>query len=453
MKRIFQHSIQWLNEPRSAAPLAVFRVLFGLLMVFNTIRFWYFGWIDDHFIKPMFHFKYFGFYWVEPLSADWMYVLHILAGIAAFFIMLGWFYRIAAVLFFLLFTYFELIDLTYYLNHYYFISLMSFILIWLPANRYFSLDVQFGRVTQLPLIPRWPLFCVKFQIATVYVFAGLAKINSDWLLHALPLRIWLPANSDMPVLGWMFNYEITSYLFSWAGMLYDTFIVFFLMWKRTRIWAYMAVIFFHGVTSWLFQIGVFPLVMSIIVLIFFSDEFHQKVIGFIQKAFSWIRLPNKSQLAISLPKLKPLAFTGLGLYIMFQLLFPWRFIFYPGSMYWTEEAYRFGWRVMLVEKAGTAQFYVRDGVTGREGEVYNREFLNATQEKQMSFQPDMMIQYAHYLKHIYEAQGVQNPSVRCEAWVTLNGRPSQLLFDPQINLCEVNDSWQPKTWINPLKHD
>ena len=35
----------------------------------------------------------------------------------------------------------------------------------------------------------------------VYVFAGLAKLNADWLLDAQPLRIWLAARSDLPIVG------------------------------------------------------------------------------------------------------------------------------------------------------------------------------------------------------------------------------------------------------------
>ena len=448
MKDWFLHSIRWANKPVSAAPLAMFRVLFGLLMAFNTIRFWYFGWIENHFIAPQFHFTYYGFSWVEPLPGFWMYALHILAFIAALLIMIGWFYRAATVAFFLLFTYFELIDLTYYLNHYYFISLMSGIIIFLPLHRYFSLDVSLGRVGELSTMPQWPLRLIQFQIAVVYVYAGLAKLNYDWLFQALPLRMWLPANSDMPVLGWLFNYPITSYVFSWTGMLYDTFIVFFLMWRRTRVIAYIAVLFFHGVTAWLFQIGVFPLVMSIIVLIYFSPEFHQRIINFLQSVLPPIKTSKSTSAGVNIGAI------GMAIvmaFIAFQLLFPWRFVFYPGSMYWTEEAYRFGWRVMLVEKAGTAQFFVRDSITGKEGEVYNREFLNAHQEKQMSFQPDMILQFAHYLKEVYAAQGIHDPEVRCEAWVTLNGRPSQLLFDPTLDLTQLEDSWAPKSWINPLK--
>jgi hypothetical protein len=93
---------------------------------------------------------------------------------------------------------------------------------------------------------------------------------------------------------------------------------------------------------------------------------------------------------------KSLLYSFLVVYVSFQLLFPWRYMLYPGNLFWTEEGYRFSWRVMLMEKAGTATFYVKDRKSGREGIVINSEFLNRHQEKQMAFQPDMMLQFAHY---------------------------------------------------------
>jgi hypothetical protein len=127
-------------------------------------------------------------------------------------------------------------------------------------------------------------------------------------------------------------------------------------------------------------------------------------------------------------------------------------VFYPGSLFWTEEGYRFSWRVMLMEKAGNATFYVKDSETNREGIVDNTEFLNTHQEKQMGMQPDMILQFAHFLGEYYEKQGVKNPQVRVEAWVTLNARPSQLLINPKVDLMKLQDGWQAKGWILPLKN-
>ncbi len=405
-------------------------------MIFSTIRFMYLGWIEDHYVDPIFHFKYWGFEWVEPISRVGLYAVHFGLIISALLIMFsrGILYRIGAIALLLSFTYTELIDLTYFLNHYYFVSLICLVLIFLPAH-----ISPFSNLKQ-QTIKHSALLVIKLQIAILYIYAGLAKINYDWLIEALPLRIWVPANDKMPIIGEIFTWEITPYLFSWMGMLFDTFIIFFLIYKPTRLLAYIVVVIFHTLTGFMFQIGVFPLVMMGIVTIFFSNEWHEK--------FTRLVVPIQKEAPPESPRLagKTINYM-LGVYLVFHLLFPWRYLLYKGNLFWTEEGYRYSWRVMLMEKAGTATFYVKDSETGREGIVDNKEFLNHHQEKQMAMQPDMILQFAHFLGAHYEKQGVHQPEVRAEVYVTLNARPSRLLIDPQRNLLKETDTFAPKDWI------
>jgi uncharacterized membrane protein YphA (DoxX/SURF4 family) len=447
LKKLFNNLFSKLT---SIASLVIFRVVFGVLMIISTLRFMMAGWINEHFIDPPFHFKFYGFEWVEVLSPFGMYVLHGVMLLASVGITLGLFYRLSAAVLFLTFTYVELIDLTYYLNHYYFVSLICLLLIFIPANGFASLDVKFNFRKPLSHVPAWNINILKFQIFFVYFYAGLAKLNYDWLVNSLPLKIWLPANDKIPFLGSFFAHEYAPYIFSWGGMLYDTFIVFFLLWKPTRIWAYICVIIFHTIVGILFQIGIFPVMMIGVTLIFFSWEF------IMPNAFAepGEQLPTTNK-QVEEPKIekyynKRIQNSLLIGFIVFQLLFPWRYVLYPGSLFWTEEGYRFSWRVMLMEKAGTATFYVKGAETNREGIVNNLEFLNTHQEKQMAMQPDMILQFAHFLGEYYEKQGVKNPQVRVEAWVTLNARPSQLLIDPKVDLMTKADGWKHKEWILPL---
>ena len=148
------------NQKRvHAAPLAVFRIGFGLLMLFSIIRFWAKGWISELYIKPNFHFSYYNFEWVKPLG-NYTYLLFIVCGLSALLVALGLKYRIAIITFFLSFTYIELMDKTTYLNHYYFVSILSFLLIFLPANAYFSLD-NLVRKKSYRLVPKWTLNSIK----------------------------------------------------------------------------------------------------------------------------------------------------------------------------------------------------------------------------------------------------------------------------------------------------
>ncbi len=442
-----------MEQSVSIAPLVSFRMAFGLLMLFSTLRYMAMGWVDTQLVDPILHFSYFGFDWVKPLPDFGMYVIFCVMAVACIAIVLGWHYRFFTVLFFLCFTYVELIDITYYLNHYYFVSIVSFLLILVPANRYFSLDAKRNPEIKRTKVGRWSLLIFKIQIAIVYIYAGLAKINTDWLLEALPLAIWLPAKSSIPVIGEFFKYESTAYLFSWIGMLFDTFIIVGLLFKKTRWLAYLAVVIFHTLTGILFQIGVFPIVMIFAVTIFFSDSFHERIISGLSKLFGQSHKDKQSPKTESKKRNPKFLLPFLMIFFVFQLLFPWRYLLYPGNLFWTEEGYRFSWRVMLMEKAGTATFYVRDGETGREGSVVNHEFLNSHQEKQMAMQPDLILQYAHLLRDHYQNQGMKDPKVRAEVWVTLNARPAQLLIDPNVDLTTKTDGWAHKDWINPFKED
>ena len=430
-----------INNPVSAAPIIVLRIVFGILMFFGTVRFLTLGWVDEHYLKPIFHFHYFGFSWIEPLPAFWMYGIHFLILIASLVFISGYFFRISAIVLFLCFTYTELIDLTYYLNHYYFVSLACLLFCLVPGSLQSNKYKQFGE------IPAWTILMFKFLLALVYFYAGIAKINSTWLLEALPLKIWLPAQDKLPVVGPFLAAKFTPYFFSWAGMFYDCTIVLFLSWKPTRLLAYFAVIFFHVITGWMFQIGVFPAVMIGATLIFFSSTWHEQILNRIKPIFGKVVLEYKSIASCKIKTKYKFTLSFLALFFVFQVFFPWRYLLYPGNIFWSEEGYRFSWRVMLMEKAGTAQFYVRDVKTGREGLVENREFLNAHQEKQMAMQPDIILQYAHFLGKYYTVKGMQNPKVRAEVYVTLNGKPSQLLIDENLDLMTVKDSWSPKKWI------
>lgn len=411
------------------------------------------GWVDSQLVDPLFHFHYFGFSWIEPLPRIGMYLVFVALLATSLAITLGAFYRFTSITFFLLFTYVELIDISFYLNHYYFVSIVAFLLIWVPANKSFSIDVLRDTSIQIETVPRWTIGIFKLQIAIVYIYAGLAKINYDWLVKALPLSIWLPAKTSIPLIGPLFKYKATAFIFSWAGMLFDTFIIFFLMIKRTRWFAYIAVVIFHTLTGILFQIGIFPLVMVFAVTIFFSEKFHLKVITLLKRLVRFPKIINTEQTVQFPGKTSFNTTVFLSLFFTFQLLFPWRYLLYEGNIFWTEEGYRFSWRVMLMEKAGTATLYVKDGDDGREGSVINSQFLTPHQEKQMAMQPDMILQYAHFLDDYYKTQGLKNPQIRAEALVTLNARPAQHMIDPKVDLTKKTDGFARKDWIIPFNEN
>ena len=442
---------RYFNRNSEAAPLAAFRILFGLMMFLSIVRFWSYGWIDKLYIQPKFFFSYYGFEFVKPVG-EFTYLLFALCGLSAIGVALGYRYRLSIITFFLSFTYIELMDKTTYLNHYYFISLLSFLMIFLPAAAYFSLDARRSPEKAFQRVPAWSIDAVKLMLAIVYFYAGLAKLNSDWLMEAMPLKIWLPSKYDVPLLGELMHKEWMHFGFSWAGALYDLAIPFLLLYRKTRIPAFLAVLVFHVLTRILFPIGMFPYIMIVSALIFFDSSLHKRLLKGLSRLIraDWLRFENGKAI--------PNAITGwrqwkLGLLTAFfalQLLLPFRYLLYPGELFWTEEGYRFSWRVMLMEKAGYANFKIVDAVSGRRFYVDNSDFLSPFQEKQMATQPDFILEYAHYLKRHFESQGHQNLEVYVESFVALNGRLSRPYIDPEVNLVAQKESFKHKNWILPF---
>ncbi|MEX2233539.1 MAG: HTTM domain-containing protein [Cyclobacteriaceae bacterium] len=440
----------YFQKTTSAAPLVVFRIALGLLIFGSIARFWAKGWIFDLYIKPKYFFPFYGFEFVEPLG-ELSYLLFAICGLCALMVAIGLFYRIASAGLFLSFTYIELIDKSTYLNHYYFISMVCLMMLFLPAHRYFSIDAYRNKKILSDAIPRWSLDSLKFFVCLVYVFAGLAKLNSDWILHAQPLRIWLPAKNDLPVIGFLFNYVWVAYAFSWIGCVYDLSIPFLLLKRKTRIFAYSAVVIFHMLTALLFPIGMFPYIMMVTALIFFSPEFHEKIL---LKIGTWIKVSGdftkpSIQYPVSGSGILPVAF---GFFLLIQVLLPLRHVLYPDELFWTEQGYRFSWRVMLIEKAGYAQFIVKDAA-GNQAVVDNSKFLTPLQEKMMATQPDMILQYAHILRDHYNTQGFRSPQVYVDSYVALNGRLGKPLVDPITDLSKEKDSFSHKPWILPFGNE
>ncbi|QIP12842.1 HTTM domain-containing protein [Spirosoma aureum] len=436
----------YFHRTTSAAPLAVFRMAFGLMLFCSIVRFWSKGWISDLYIKPRFFFPFYGFEFVKPLG-PYTYVLFAVCSVSALFVALGMYYRVAIVSLFLSFTYIELIDKSTYLNHYYFTSMVCLLLIILPAHAYFSVDAYRNRALLADKIPAWCIDSLKLFVSVLYFFAGLAKLNSDWLLHAQPLRIWLPAHNDLPLIGFLFNYSWTPYVFSWFGCLYDLSIPFLLWNRQTRPWAYIAVVVFHGLTAVLFPIGMFPYIMIVTALIFFSADFHQSLLSQIARLFSLsTTFLNPHRTFVYQPLVDRSIRRFLAVFLVVQLLFPFRYLLYPGELFWTEQGYRFSWRVMLMEKAGYAQFTVKDNA-GHRTIVNNTQFLTPLQEKMMSTQPDMLLQFAHILRDYYAQHGFQSPQVYVDSYVALNGRLGRPLIDPTIDLASKQESFAAKSWI------
>ncbi len=443
-----------LERPADISWLCAFRVLFGLTLAVSMFRFLAYGWIDALFLAPRVHFTYWGFAWIEPLSPARTYALFwALAGLALM-VAVGLCFRLAAILLVIGFTYLQLIDVTNYLNHYYLASLLGLLLALSPAHRAWSLDARLRPSLRVAHIAAGFQHLFRFQVGVVYTFAGLAKANADWLWHAQPLRIWLGSHTDLPLVGSLFTFEETAILMSWGGFLFDTTIPWWLSARRTRPYAYAAVIAFHCAVGALFPIGMFPVIMMVGALVFFPPDWPRTLLRALARRSPGTNVDARARasepkLEASVQPLRRLQLALVAAYCALQLLIPLRSFAYGGDVRWHEQGMRFSWRVMVREKNGSITYVVRRKSDGRTWYVPPSRYLTAIQERELSGQPDLILQLAHHVQRDFERHGNGPVEVRVEALVSLNGRRSALLIDPRVDLTQVRDGFARASWILP----
>ena len=447
-----------------AASLALFRILFGLVGVFIVVRFFAYGWIGELYVEPANHFGYVGFDWVKPWPGWGMYAHFAALGVLALGIAVGFRYRLCALLFFLGFTYVELLDKTAYLNHYYWAALVSLLMVFLPLHRSLSVDTWWESRTLWGTAPAVALWLLRAQLAAVYVFAGIAKLNADWLLEAQPLYIWLQDHTGLPLVGSLLGEVWAAYAFSWGGAVFDLTIVGWLLWRRTRPVAYAVLVVFHVMTYLLFpQIGVFPWLMSGAALLFFQPDWPRQVL---QRLWRRPRIFAPTAGPPAPPRPAPgvrrstniarhcLLFIAVAVVVVYaaaQVVVPLRHYAYPGNVRWNEEGSRFSWRVLVTEKVGMVEYRIYNPATGQRWQADPGEYLTPLQVERMATQPDMILETAHIIAADFEACGRGSVQVRADVFVAMNGRESARLIDPEVDLASIGNNLGPKAWLLPKR--
>jgi hypothetical protein len=285
---------------------------------------------------------------------------------------------------------------------------------------------------------------LRTQLALLYFFAGFAKLSSDWLLAAQPLRTWLSLHGDAPWVGNWLRAPAIAYAASYAGAFYDLTIPIWLSWRRTRALAYVTVAAFHVAVWLLFPIGVFSWVMIVAATLFFAPAWPRRF------------LRKNAPVAVDNGRgdggrLSRAVLLGLGAYLILQLGLPLRYLLYPGNVNWHEQGFRFAWRVMLIEKAGRVEFDVVTGDDDRKFLIHPRDELTPLQYKMMSTQPDMIHEYARHLRERFAKLGYTRVRVYADTWASLNGRAGQRLIDPRADIGNEPRSLWSKPWILPLE--
>ena len=373
-----------------------------------------------------------------------LYAATIGAGLA---VAAGWHYRLAAAVLFVGCWWIFLLDSTGYINHHYLFCLVAGLLLVLPAHRAASLDGRAGRVRPAATAPAWTRYLLLGQLGVVYFFAGLAKLNPDWLA-ARPLTLWLGHKASWWLIGPVLTHPWLPWLMSYAGLLLDLGIVPLLLWRRTRPWAYGAAAFFHLSNVVIFGLGTFPWFSLLMTALFFGPAFPRRLPGAVGRWFRQ-RVPPPAGTAPAASLARPAqraVVLALTTYAAIQVAVPLRHFLYPGQVHWTEQGHNFAWHMMLRNKTSSAQFRVRFAADGREEVADLTRLLSPRQHNFADF-PDNLLRVAHWLAEDYRAQGRPLAAVFVDSQVSLNGRPARPFIAPDVNLLRYQPELRPAVWL------
>lgn len=440
MKQLYQY----LCEPTDGASVAFIRVSFGAVMVYWLIMHIVLDKITHNYYEPSFLFPYTGFEWVQVWPGRGLHLHFLITLIAALGVTFGVFYRVCSVVFAIGITYIFLLDKATYQNHYYFISLLSILMVVCPVERVLSFDAI--RRNLKSTIPRWVLLLFQFQIGLVYFFGGVAKINYDWL-HGFPMREVLSNKQDHALIGAFCGEEWFVMFFVWSGMLFDLLIVPMLMWRKTRAIGFLASLTFHLLNASLFRIGIFPWAMIFLTTIFFAPDWPRRFL-------SWMFQTSCGEKAVaefgtaSSSVVRKIQMSFVGVFVFLQIALPLRHYFVDENTSWTERNHHFSWHMKLRGKTTAVRFYVVDEKTMQADLFDLKPHMKLHQLMRMSRDPWMIRDFAGFIEEEYREKGFENVAVRVFALSSLNGRTPQLLIDPSVDLTQKD---LPKDWIVPLE--
>lgn len=453
-----------LLQPLDIAPLVFFRIVGVGLITVEILGEWLTGYHDPY-VATDFHFSYVLTPWLEPwppLGVHLHFALNALMGLC---VAAGLFYRQATVALFLGTALLFLMEKSVYINHTYLYILIAFLMIFIPAHGAVGIDAQRNPAITAQTAPAWCLWMLRFQMAVVYVFAGLAKLNGDWLSGS-PMDLSLAARTGTPILGPLLALDWVPRFMSLGGAALDLLVVPALLWRPTRVPAFLLATSFHLTNVLVYGLGTFPWFSIAATALFFPPETFRKL-PFLGRALSRQAVQVESS-GVRLTGIDPrdggvpggtahprrygrraIAW-GLGAYVLVQLLIPIRPWLYPGNPSWTEYGHNFSWRMMLRAKSGSLRYHVVDLSTGERWTVDPAAHLEPWQLRDMSGKPDMILEFAHDLAELYRREGRGPLEIRAETLVSLNGRPPQALVDPDVDLLRQRRGLAPYDWVVPL---
>jgi len=427
------NTLEQLYKPGHIAPLATFRLIFGAILFFHVLSFFFNGLIVELFIEPSFFFHAANLTWLKPLPVAGMYTVFGILALLAFLISIGFLFRYAAILFLLLYFYVSHIDIAQSAHFSDFYLLTLFILTVLPAHRYFSLDILRKPSLRVDFIPRWCIWAIKIQVAMLFFSAGLAKLNSQWLIECQPFLTWVNMYWGNGLLGKTFSTPWIAKLTCWFIVIVEFAGPVAMFFSKTKTKVYLFLTAFLLFSFILLPTGLLPIQIILLSTIYLSEKLHHNLtsriayfandfLNFNPRVFKSGRnlmLAYKNKIII------PLFFTWMYGIILFSNVNI--FISYLKDDHHLKDL-KISEKLIINKKEGHLKLLIDNDL-----EVDLDYELTPSQIRAMSVDPSLMLQFSRHLKQKYrENEAYQD--IKADAYISLNGKQYQRFINPNINL-------------------
>ncbi len=450
----FQKIISWLNNPVPNISITLFRTAFSFILLIQTYYF-----INNEFIKynitePFMLFPFIN--GLDPMPEVYLIILSYSMLISNIGMLFNKTARISTFFFLCSFTYFWLLDKTYFNNHYYFMSLICFILLLVEYKSSFK---------KIAYVNRWSLFALQAMVLITYLIAGINKLNPYWLIDLQPIAFILENKCDVTENTFFIN-PLLIILITYGGLLFDLFIGFLLFYKPTKPLAFILIIVFNIMNHFLFlnngEIGVFPFIMISTLILFIDPKYLTKVFTGTQD----IKYKHKS------PQLLKYCIT---VFLIVQIILPFRHILFKGYVDYNGIGQRFSWRMKSMCKNPTTEGIIQFSVFEQKSKkqiahfhllnmqeqfkqsgIHENIYLTENQIKKLLYYPDLLPIFTKKIESIISNHTKENYNKKLKFRISANchikfmERPSQALINTSIDLTEMS-GLNTNKWLNNLE--
>jgi len=442
--------VPYLLEPQSVLSMALLRIALGVCVMFQAYRKGarvFSGTAEQDGLA----FVYQLFEWVKysPDQAELLAFCWFVSGLA---FAAGFMFRVTAPICTLLTIYQFLISPEAYLNHEYMAVIFLLLMSVGPSHHRLSIDRLIWRFPGFA--PRYHLLTLRIQTEIILVYAGLVKINADWL-QLQPLSNWLIDLQDLFFLGSLWNQQWAVAVGAYGIILLHVFGAPLLFFRRTRLWIFLLYIPFHLTNAMIFLIDIFPWMTIAATTLFFEPDWPGRVLAAvsarIRQVRDWSYHAIEQTAVMHQPgRLDLMLLSFYTLWLFMQIVIPTRPMLYPGPVAWTGEGHRFSWRMMLDRKTCPTMLFV---ITDQNSQVFfvvNPKTLMFTPKvERICREPDHILRLAHQIRerHIEDFHLPENTRIYAVIMKSVNYRAASLYADPTVDLGQEKLSFKHYSWI------